>query len=1094
MPFFNEGVDFKSSIPFKIAKAAAMAITIFTILFFNKTAGLAKTHIEFEHYHSSECNRLSNGTYSCGLIQGKGSADINASTDIWTNEPVTISVWAITNAPDLFPAKPYAWNGGSKTSTHFKEFTENGKVVVEIYTADKRHDTLEYTIKNIDMTKPKITATTVTPNDWTNGNATLVVEASDSGSGLHETAYSINGGASFHHTGKFEIKKNGDYTVVVRDKAGNTAEKKISVTCIDKEGPSISYFGPANQNWVNGDIVLNVSAQDNQSGLAKYPFSFNGGENYTANTTFKVTSNGIYKVMAKDRLGNISEKSVTVSTIDRDLPIIKGISTSSSKWVNGEVTITVDATDMTSGLAEEAYSYDGGKNFVSSNTFIVTKNSTINVCVRDKAGNTTSQSISIKNIDNTAPEVNVKKSSDSWTGKAVEISVSATDKESGLADEAFSFDGGVTYSNVSSIKVSENKVVEIAVKDKAGNVFKSDVIVDNFDNEGPVIADIYPENSSWTKESVNVVVKAKDSLSGLAASPYSFNGGSYTSSNTFKVNDNSSVTVSVKDKAGNVSTKTISVNNIDRKNPSIKNISKNTANWTNGDVKITVSASDAESMIAPSGYSFDGGRTFISSNSFNVKANSTIEVQVKDNAGNIASSSVNVSNIDKEAPTIIVNKDRNNWTNKDIRLSVSASDNLSGISDKGYSFNGRGFSSNSEFSISSNGKYSIKVKDRAGNVSEETVEINNIDKEAPVITTVSKSDDDWVSSGLTITVEASDALSGLDGASYSFDGGVNYVTTPSAFVKTNGTYNVSVRDRAGNVSSKTITISNIGKNPSEAEKERLEAEKEAERREKERLEAEKEKERVRQEIEKKREELYKKKESGDYEEDVLILEKEIGKMQEEYVKQNDKIYLLKQQKDQADERVRTLSDRINKEKEADIIGNVIESFHNDKNDIKPVEIDENGDYQKVSVKDYINVQELDLLDEEGRKVQDGADGQKAKAKEADEKTSSLRNTWLLLGIALIIIGLFVGLSLNYVYLIDGKKIRKLVFVKVKNDRSRILVMVPKGRLLEDGKYKIFFAFLTRMVIKDKTVYVNVDGVDNIFTTNEGKSFEYVSAY
>ncbi len=115
-------------------------------------------------------------------------------------------------------------------------------------------------------------------------------------------------------------------------------------------------------------------------------------------------------------------------------------------------------------------------------------------------------------------------------------------------------------------------------------------------------------------------------------------------------------------------------------------------------------------------YSFDGGNTWQDSNKFEVDENEKISVIVKDGNGNLSNTkNIEVDNIDKISPTsdIIV---KENQTKK-IILNAYAIDELSGIYE--YNWNNQGYTNNYKYEVTKAGTYTLKVKDKAGNESEE---------------------------------------------------------------------------------------------------------------------------------------------------------------------------------------------------------------------------------------------------------------------------------------------------------------------------------------------------------------------------------------
>lgn len=143
-------------------------------------------------------------------------------------------------------------------------------------------------------------------------------------------------------------------------------------------------------------------------------------------------------------------------------------------------------------------------------------------------------------------------------------------------------------------------------------------------------------------------VDALDSEFALAANPYDFGNG-FQGDSSFTVTENGTYTVSVMDAKGNVSTTSVTVSCIDKTEPTILSISKNTEDWSEGGVDISVSAEDTESGI--SGYSIDGVN-FSENGSFHIGSNGTVTVYARDNAGNIGSGSITISNVGRD-PVIV---------------------------------------------------------------------------------------------------------------------------------------------------------------------------------------------------------------------------------------------------------------------------------------------------------------------------------------------------------------------------------------------------------------------------------------------------------
>ena len=93
-------------------------------------------------------------------------------------------------------------------------------------------------------------------------------------------------------------------------------------------------------------------------------------------------------------------------------------------------------------------------------------------------------------------------------------------------------------------------------------VISDEVLLSINDNQGPAV-ELSVSTQAPTSDAVILTVNASDPDSGLAAAPYSFDGGlTYSGNNTFRVEQNTGVEVTVADLAGNITRKSITISNI----------------------------------------------------------------------------------------------------------------------------------------------------------------------------------------------------------------------------------------------------------------------------------------------------------------------------------------------------------------------------------------------------------------------------------------------------------------------------------------------------------------------------------------------------
>lgn len=146
----------------------------------------------------------------------------------------------------------------------------------------------------------------------------------------------------------------------------------------------------------------------------------------------------------------------------------------------------------------------------------------------------------------------------------------------------------------------------------------------------------------------------------------------------------------------------------------IKSIEKNVSGYTNKEILITVNAISTNNKKLK--YSFDGGNTWQDDNTLVIKENQTINVIVKDEAGEVIEPvPVIINNIDNVPPTVdIIIKEKQ----KDkIILQAIAKDDNSGINS--YNWNNNVFNNKSTYEVTKSGMYTVIVKDNAENISQQ---------------------------------------------------------------------------------------------------------------------------------------------------------------------------------------------------------------------------------------------------------------------------------------------------------------------------------------------------------------------------------------
>ncbi len=536
---------------------------------------------------------------------------------------------------------------------------------------------------------------------------------------------------------KDELIIIGAYTVYPNGKTAgqiHTNAEPAKVT-VDLTPPNIS-FNDYNTDWTNQSIT--VFASMNEPGTLN-PKSHTFDEN------------GSFTFIATDLAGNVNEKTVAISNIDKVAPTAE-VEYSTTSPINTDVVATI--------VASETVTYkniDQLPDYVEfdkeAKTFAFSENGSFELKFIDRAGNPGSVLVKVENIDKEAPVGSLTYSTNEWTNQ----DVTATLKFTKPVKEINGLPNNVSFNQVDkltyALTFTENQEVNLNFKDEAGNTGDVKVNVSNIDKVAPTAIVSY-SNEDLTNQDVVVTIEPSEEVTILNKE------GSL--SKTFT--ENGEYEFLFVDRAGNTGTAKVIVSNIDKIAPIIT-ISDFSTEWTNQDITVTASMNE-KGTLNVEGYTF--------------KENGSFEFVATDLAGNVTRHTVQITNIDKDAPVITALPYNSDWTNQDITVEVSVDE---------------GSLNKQSHTFTENGSFTFIATDRAGNITEKTVTIENIDKVAPEIIV-----EDYVASPTNkdITVNVSMNEPGtLNQESYTFE--------------ENGEFEFIATDRAGNETKKKIAITNIDK-------------------------------------------------------------------------------------------------------------------------------------------------------------------------------------------------------------------------------------------------------------------------------------------
>ena len=287
------------------------------------------------------------------------------------------------------------------------------------------------------------------------------------------------------------LKKPGGVTA---NQFGSRIENvSVSYTLADKTAPNIANAqAVTDSNYRSATITATVTdprgVNEEVSGIANVTIQRSGGSAVQVNVpsngqiSYTATDNGTYTITATDGAGNRSQATVTVTGIDKTAPVIGNFTGQDTPAAN-QVRVTFTITDEGSGIASKSCSLNGVNYSImssgSSFYFNAKANGTYTITATDRAGNTTTQNVTVTGLDNDAPVISDITGADAvslYDGKTITFRV--TDKN-GVASVTFDNVLLTPVDGVYSATVNKNGTYRVTYSDSLGNTGARDIQVTN---------------------------------------------------------------------------------------------------------------------------------------------------------------------------------------------------------------------------------------------------------------------------------------------------------------------------------------------------------------------------------------------------------------------------------------------------------------------------------------------------------------------------------------------------------------------------------------------------------------------------------------
>ena len=364
-----------------------------------------------------------------------------------------------------------------------------------------------------DTRAPVITLTVPNNGDWQQGPVDVLFNVTDERSGVATVIYDTGNGpqtASIDTDGNYlvegiDVTGDGTATITVNatDNAGNQADETSADIVIDNQAPTITFTNVPTTEWVNGNVTVTVTADDDEgSGVAELcvdnlacttspvDVNVNTLDSPTGVTTQTITAT------ATDNAGNTTDEQSVIVNVDNAAPVVTVTKSPVTAWANGDVTVTVNAADIGSGLDTICITKDTGNDCepvavdeLDANgnySFVIDTDSQtiITATATDNAGNETTSDPTTVRIDTVNPTASLSVPADANGdgiynfGEAATATFACGDVGSDVAKcELLDGDAVVATNSATphtiNTSIAGTKTLTVRATDAAGNTFTS---------------------------------------------------------------------------------------------------------------------------------------------------------------------------------------------------------------------------------------------------------------------------------------------------------------------------------------------------------------------------------------------------------------------------------------------------------------------------------------------------------------------------------------------------------------------------------------------------------------------------------------------
>jgi hypothetical protein len=547
---------------------------------------------------------------------------------------------------------------------------------------------LHGSLHTADTTAPATQANA--PGVTVGATTTVTLTATDAGSGVQATYYTVDGGAQ--KTGNsIVIPADGPHTLAYWsvDWSGNVEQKNTLDVTLDKTAPVLAGLypdvtAPTNQNvtvtvyYPLDAVVKEVKLGESGTWAA-----------YTAPVV--LTDNGTVYARSADAAGNVSAiASLAVANINKLPPAGAGLSVSNTEPTTGNVTVTIA---YPANVAVRQYRIGSGAWTAYTGPLTVTENGIVYAQSIDSVGNVSAvTSYAVTNIDRIAP-VDAAFAADFTEPTRNDVTVAVLFPADAAIREYRIGADGEWKAYGAPVLMSANGVVFARSADAAGNQSGvTQYTVGNIDRVAPAGAALALDTTAPTNQAVTVTITWPEDA---VFKEVRVGEGEWTptTTGTVVVAEESTVYARSSDAVGNRSNETsIVVSNIFKvvptTNATLNPASPNGKNtWYTSDVSVTLAVNPGSyGGTVTTEYQLNGGAWTASAGAAIVFGEGVHQLgfRSRDQAGNTEQVKTIVFKVDKTLPTLSVALDKSmiwppNHQMVQINAALGAADAGSGI-------------------------------------------------------------------------------------------------------------------------------------------------------------------------------------------------------------------------------------------------------------------------------------------------------------------------------------------------------------------------------------------------------------------------------